>query len=226
MSLNAGKSDAELGYQIHNHLIMKGVETPMLADAVSQRQFNLPQIEQKFAEILDLLGMDRRDDSIEETPKRLAKMYAMELMGGMDYLHFPKCTTVDNKMKYDEMVLERNITVKSLCEHHLVPIVGKAHIAYIPGEKVVGLSKLNRVVEFFSRRPQIQERLTEQVYFTLQYLLETDDIAVVVDGVHLCVSHRGVNDNTSSTVTSKLGGCFKEDPAVRAEFMRLYQNGG
>ena len=156
-----------------------------------------------------------------DTPKRVAKMYVNEIFWGLDYEAFPKCTAVDNKMKYDEMVIERNINVQSNCEHHFVVIDGLATVAYIPNEKVLGLSKLNRVVEYFAKRPQIQERLTEQVYYALQYILETDNIAVVVDAQHYCVKSRGVEDTGSSTITTKLGGCFKHDPQARAEFMAI-----
>lgn len=223
MKLN--KSDARLGMEVNAHLTKVGVETPMNPLRVLDEEGKIDRLTALFEQILDELGMDRNDDSIEGTPMRLAKMYPYELMWGMDYRNFPKCTAVENKMKYDEMVFENDITVKSLCEHHLIPIVGVAHIAYIPKDKVLGLSKLNRITEFFSRRPQIQERLVEQIYHTLQYILGTDDIAVVIKAKHLCVSHRGVNDNTSMTVTSRLGGAFKEVPEVRAEFMNLI-NGG
>jgi GTP cyclohydrolase I len=223
MKLN--KSDPALGMDVHEHLKKVGVETPMNYRKVLDDEGKVERLNALFEQILDELGMDRNDDSIEGTPMRLAKMYPYELMWGMDYRNFPKCTAVDNKMKYDEMVFENDITVKSLCEHHLIPIVGYAHIAYIPKDKVLGLSKLNRITEFFSRRPQIQERLAEQIYHTLQYILGTDDIAVVIKAKHLCVSHRGVNDNTSMTVTSKLGGEFRDHPEVRAEFMNLI-NGG
>jgi GTP cyclohydrolase I len=151
-------------------------------------------------------------------------MYVNEIFWGLDYEAFPKCTTVDNKMKYDEMVVERNVNVQSNCEHHFVVIDGVATVGYIPKQKVLGLSKINRVVEYFSKRPQIQERLTEQVYYALQYILETDDIAVVVDAQHYCVKSRGVEDVGSSTVTSKLGGVFKNDPSVRVEFMNIVNN--
>jgi GTP cyclohydrolase I len=167
------------------------------------------------------LGLDLTDDSLIDTPKRVAKMYVNEIFWGLDYDAFPKCTTVDNKMKYDEMVVERGINVQSNCEHHFVVIDGKATVGYIPNQKVLGLSKINRIVEYFSKRPQIQERLTEQVYFALQYILETDNIAVVIDAQHYCVKSRGVEDVGSSTVTSKLGGVFKSDPAVRTEFMNI-----
>jgi len=219
------KTDHQLGMAVNEHLRTVGVETPMNTRRVQDDHGKIDRLADLFEQILDELGMDRNDDSIEGTAMRLAKMYPYELMWGMDYRNFPKCTAVENKMKYDEMVVETDITVKSLCEHHLIPIVGVAHIAYIPKDKVLGLSKLNRITEFFSRRPQIQERLVEQIYHTLQYILGTDAIAVVIDAKHLCVSHRGVNDTTSSTVTSKLGGCFKDKHDVRAEFMNLIKRG-
>jgi GTP cyclohydrolase I len=168
-----------------------------------------------------VLGLDLDDDSLAETPNRVAKMYVNEIFWGLDWDAFPKCTTVDNKMKYDEMVIERNINVQSNCEHHFVVIDGKATVAYIPKKKVLGLSKMNRIVEYFAKRPQIQERLTEQIYHALQFILETDDIAVLIDAQHYCVKSRGVEDVGSSTITSKLGGEFKTDQAVRAEFMNL-----
>ena len=171
-----------------------------------------------------ILGLDLSDESLIETPKRVAKMYVNEIFWGLDYEAFPKCTTVDNKMKYDEMVIERNVNVQSNCEHHFVVIDGLATVGYIPNQKVLGLSKINRIVEYFSKRPQIQERLTEQIYHALQYILETDNVAVVINAQHYCVKSRGVEDVGSSTVTSKLGGCFKVDPSVRAEFMNIVNN--
>jgi GTP cyclohydrolase I len=168
-----------------------------------------------------ILGLDLSDDSLVDTPKRVAKMYVNEIFWGLDYDAFPKCTAVDNKMKYNEMVCERNINVQSNCEHHFVVIAGLATVAYVPNQKVLGLSKINRIVEYFSKRPQIQERLTEQVFHALQYILETEDVAVMIDAKHYCVSARGVEDTGSSTVTSKLGGGFKSDPAARAEFYQL-----
>ena len=220
MSYNKIKTDASLGQQIHEHLVKCGVETPMTPNKLS-RGDKIDLIEIKMRDIMEALGLDLSDDSLMETPKRVAKMYVNEVMWGLDYEAFPKCTTVDNKMKYDEMVIERNINVQSNCEHHLVVIDGKATVAYIPNQKVLGLSKINRIVEYFSKRPQIQERLTEQIYHALQFVLETDNIAVVIDAQHFCVRSRGVEDVGSSTITSKLGGCFKHDPAVRAEFMQI-----
>ena len=170
---------------------------------------------------MSILGLDLTDDSLIETPKRVAKMYVNEIFWGLDFDAFPKCTTVENKMNYDEMVVERNVNVQSNCEHHFVIIDGLATVGYIPKDKVLGLSKINRIVEYFSKRPQIQERLTEQVYYALQYILGTDDIAVVIDAQHYCVKSRGVEDVGSSTVTSKLGGCFRTNPEVRTEFMSI-----
>ena len=226
MSYNKTKCDPELGKKIHQHLANMGVETPMNEQiyGTTQRTEKIEIIEEKFRGIMLTLGLDLADDSLEETSKRVAKMYVNEIFWGLDYEAFPKCTTVNNKMKYDEMVIEKNINVQSNCEHHFVIIDGKATIAYIPKEKVLGLSKMNRIVEYFSKRPQIQERLTEQIYYALQYILETDNIAVLINAEHFCVKSRGVEDVGSSTITSKLGGCFKSDSSVRAEFMGIVRN--
>ena len=220
MSYNKTKTDPALGLKVHEHLKLCGVETPMWRSGMDRKD-KIAEIEKHFDFIMNVLGLDLEDDSLRETPKRVAKMFVNEIFWGMDLEAFPKCTTVDNKMKYDEMVIERNINVQSNCEHHFVVIDGKATVAYIPKQKVLGLSKINRIVEYFSKRPQIQERLTEQIYHALQYILETDDIAVLIDAQHYCVKSRGVEDVGSSTITSKLGGEFKTDLAVRAEFMNL-----
>lgn len=220
MAYNKTKTDPDLGHRVHQHLVKMGVETPVIDTGVDRKD-KIDRIEGHFADIMEILGLDLSDDSLMDTPKRVAKMYVNEIFWGLDYEAFPKCTAVDNKMKYDEMVIERNVNVQSNCEHHFVVIDGLATVAYIPNEKVLGLSKLNRVVEYFSKRPQIQERLTEQVYYALQYILDTDDIAVVVDAQHYCVKSRGVEDTGSSTITTKLGGCFKNDPQARAEFMAI-----
>lgn len=222
MSYNKTKTDPELGQKIHEHLVKCGVETPVKETGqILDRKGKIEVIEVLFADIMKTLGLDLSDDSLTETPKRVAKMYVNEIFWGLDYDAFPKCTTVDNKMKYDEMVIERNVNVQSNCEHHFVVIDGVATVAYIPNQKVLGLSKINRIVEYFSKRPQIQERLTEQIYHALQYILDTDNIAVVIDAQHYCVKSRGVEDVGSSTITSKLGGCFRTDPAVRNEFMNI-----
>ena len=220
MSYNKTKTNPELGQKVHEHLVKMGVETPTNINNYDRKE-KIDHIEAHFAHIMRILGLDLSDDSLMDTPKRVAKMYVNEIFWGLDYEAFPKCTAVDNKMKYNEMVCERNINVQSNCEHHFVVIDGLATVAYVPNQKVLGLSKINRIVEYFSKRPQIQERLTEQVFHTLQYILETEDVAVMIDAKHYCVASRGVEDTGSSTVTSKLGGGFKSDPAARAEFYQL-----
>lgn len=176
------------------------------------------EIEKHFKAIMEVLGMDLTDDSLIETPKRVAKMYVDEVFQGLMPDNFPKITCVENKMQYDQLVTEINITLNSNCEHHFVPIIGVAHISYIPKSKVIGLSKMNRIAQYFGRRPQIQERLTEQIRECMSILLETDDVAVVIDGVHTCVKTRGVMDNSSITRTSKLSGVFLSDAKARQEF--------
>jgi GTP cyclohydrolase I len=225
MSYNKTKTDPELGQKVHEHLVKMGVETPMAKVLVSDRKDRIAVIEPLFAEIMKTLGLDLSDDSLIETPKRVAKMFVNEIFWGLDTEAFPKCTTVDNKMKYNEMVCERGINVKSNCEHHFVVIDGLATVAYVPKDKVLGLSKINRIVEYFSKRPQIQERLTEQIFHTLQFILDTEDVAVMIDAKHYCVSSRGVEDTSSSTITSRLGGGFKTDPAARAEFYQIARQG-
>ncbi len=224
MSYNKTKTDPELGKQVHEHLVKMGVETPIKKRNLDRKE-QIDIIEGNFAEIMRALGLDLSDDSLIETPKRVAKMYVNEIFWGLDYDAFPKCTTVDNKMKYNEMVVERNVNVQSNCEHHFVVIDGLATVAYVPKDKVLGLSKINRIVEYFSKRPQIQERLTEQIFHTLQFILGTEDVAVMIDAEHYCVKSRGVEDTGSSTVTSRLGGGFKSDPAVRNEFYQLARQG-
>lgn len=224
MSFNKTKADPELGKKVHEYLMKVGVETPTVSNGLS-RTDKIEIIEKKFADIMNTLGLDLSDDSLAETPKRVAKMYVGEIFWGLDWEAFPKCTTVDNKMHYNEMVVERNINVQSNCEHHFVVIDGLATVAYVPKQKVLGLSKINRIVEYFAKRPQIQERLTEQIFHTLCYILETDDVAVMIDAQHYCVKSRGVEDTGSSTVTSRLGGGFKTDPAARAEFYNLARQG-
>ena len=224
MSYNKTKTDPELGRKIHEHLVKMGVETPTTNDPLDRKE-KIDIIEAHFTGIMRALGLDLKDDSLIETPKRVAKMYVNEIFWGLDYEAFPKCTTVDNKMQYDEMVVERNVIVMSNCEHHFVTIDGLATVAYVPNKKVLGLSKINRIVEYFAKRPQIQERLTEQVFHALCYILETDNVAVMIDAQHYCVKSRGVEDTGSSTVTCKLGGGFKTDPAARAEFLSIARMG-
>jgi len=220
MSYNKTKTDPELGQKVHEHLFKMGVETPRRDNGID-RKLKIAMIEEKFQDIMGILGLDLTDDSLIETPKRVAKMYVNEIFWGLDYDAFPKCTTVDNKMHYNEMVVERNVNVQSNCEHHFVVIDGLATVAYVPKQKVLGLSKINRIVEYFSKRPQIQERLTEQIFHTLQFILETEDVAVMINAQHYCVKSRGVEDTGSSTVTVRLGGGFKTDTSARNEFLSI-----
>lgn len=216
-------TDKDLGASIHSLLKDMGVETPMKKMTAENLQANggaLQNIVESHAVVMKVLGMDLDDDSLNETPKRVGKMYCSEIFTGLDYDNFPKCSTFENKMHMDEMVLVKGADVLSVCEHHFVAFIGKAHIAYIPGTKVLGLSKFHRVVDFFSRRPQVQERLTLQIYEALKYILETDDIAVVIEAEHLCVRLRGVKQD-STTITSKMGGKFMDKPALREEFLAL-----
>jgi GTP cyclohydrolase I len=202
-----------------NH-ISTSVDTPMRAGAFDQSEDDkIAAIEEKFAEIMDILGLDLTDDSLRGTPKRVAKMYVKEIFNGLNPANKPKMALFENKYKYNEMLVEKNISFYSNCEHHFVPIMGKAHIAYISNGTVVGLSKLNRLVDYFAKRPQVQERLTMQIAKELQKDLGTDDVAVLIDAKHLCVASRGVEDDTSSTVTAFYGGKFK-DEKVREEFLR------
>ena len=222
MSFNKTKTDPILGKAIHDHLVSLGVETPtLISNKTLSRNEKIDAITIKFRDIMEILNLDLTDDSLQDTPKRVAKMYVNEILWGLEYDAFPKCTTIENKMQYDEMVVEKGISVMSLCEHHFVTIDGLATVAYIPKVKVLGLSKMNRVVEYFSRRPQVQERQTEQIFHSLSYILETPDVAVLIDAKHYCVKARGVEDTGCSTITSKLGGGFKSDPSLRAEFMAL-----
>ncbi len=218
--LSKEKSDPALGLKIHQHLLEHKVETPITGLVLSHAEHKIKTIEPLLKQVWETLGLDLTDDSLAETPKRIAKMLVLEKFYGLDYSNFPKATTVENKFKYDEMVLERKIKINSICEHHGIEIIGQAHIAYIPDRRVLGLSKLNRIADFFSRRPQIQERLTEQIYFALQFILETHNIAVCIDAEHMCVKTRGIMDACSDTVTSKLGGTFRL-PEVRNEFYNL-----
>ena len=214
------KTDEQLGLKVKQFLIDKGVETPMVDNGLTDDE-KIAEIKDKFTDIMNALGLDLADDSLIDTPNRVAKMYVKEIFFGLDYKHFPKATTVDNKMKYDEMVIERNINVQSNCEHHFVIIDGSCHISYIPKNKVLGLSKLNRIVQFFSKRPQIQERLTEQIYYALSYILDTKDIGVIIEAAHYCVKSRGIQDVNSDTVTSKMRGGSTTEREARKEFLSI-----
>ncbi|MEN2487626.1 GTP cyclohydrolase I FolE [Flavobacterium sp. B11] len=178
----------------------------------------IEKIKKDVESILQTLGMDLTDDSIKGTPNRVAKMFVKEIFGGLNPAKQPKASTFDNNYKYGEMLVEKNITVYSTCEHHLLPIIGRAHVAYISSGRVIGLSKMNRIVEYYAKRPQVQERLTMQIVQELQKALGTEDVACVIDAKHLCVNSRGIKDIESSTVTSEFGGKFK-DPQTKREFL-------
>lgn len=201
------------------HTILKQVTpTPQRDNGLTATQ-KIETITFHVAKILETLGLDLSNDSLQDTPKRVAKMYVNEIFTGLDNQNFPKMTLIDNEMNYDQMVVVRDIHVMSMCEHHLMPIHGRATVAYIPHKKVVGLSKINRVVQFYSRRPQVQERLTKQIADCLQALLQTEHIAVHIDAKHYCVIARGVEDTSSSTMTADLRGHFKTVVQTRAEFL-------
>ena len=214
------KTDKKLGYEVRKYLIKKGVETPIV-DVKLGRDEKIDLIRANMRTIIEVLGLDTKDDSISGTAARVGKMYVDELCAGMDYERFPAVTRFDNKMGYNQMVLQKDITFHSMCEHHFVNFHGLAQVAYIPNGNVVGLSKLNRVVNFFARRPQVQERLTEQVFRALQLILGTDNVAVYMECDHFCVKARGVEDVNSSMVTSRLGGAYFDIPEARSEFMSI-----
>ncbi len=194
-------------------------ETPLRPDAfVLSDQEKIERIEESVRDVMLTLGLDLDDDSLKGTPRRVAKMYVEELFSGLHPKRKPKASTFKNKYKYGEMLVEKNITVYSTCEHHMLPIVGKAHIAYISAGSVVGLSKMNRIVDYFAKRPQVQERMNIQIVRELQKVLGTQDVACVIDAKHLCVNSRGIRDVESSTVTAEYGGRFKQE-AIRKEFL-------
>lgn len=194
-------------------------DTPLREDAFEMHDDEkIERIQQDVYNIMETLGLDLTDDSLRGTPRRVAKMFVKEIFGGLHPEKKPSASTFENKYKYGEMLVEKNITLYSTCEHHLLPIVGKAHVAYISNGRVVGLSKMNRIVDYYAKRPQVQERLTIQIVKELQEVLKTQDVACVVDAKHLCVNSRGIRDIESSTVTAEFGGRFKE-AAVRREFL-------
>lgn len=198
-------------------------ETPLRKDAFElSASEKIDIIKDDVRHILETLGLDLNDDSLKGTPNRVAKMFVNEIFGGLDPDKKPSASTFENKYKYGEMLVEKNITVYSTCEHHLLPIVGRAHVAYISNGSVVGLSKMNRIVDYYAKRPQVQERLTIQIVKELQKVLNTYDVACVIDAKHLCVNSRGIRDIESSTVTSEFGGKFKEK-ATRREFLDYIQ---
>lgn len=207
--------------EIGDNHISTSAKTPLREDAFQlSDEEKIKSIQKNVAKILHTLGMDMTDDSLKGTPLRVAKMYVKEIFDGLHPETKPKLSTFDNNYKYAEMLVEKNITVYSTCEHHLLPIVGRAHVAYISKGKVIGLSKMNRIVDYFAKRPQVQERLTMQIVQSLQEALGTDDVACVIDAKHLCVNSRGIRDISSSTVTAEYGGKFKEDNDLKNEFLQ------
>ena len=203
---------------VRDQLIEKGLETPTIDTGMSQEQ-KYERIKSLMTEVMGTLGLNLEDDSLEETPHRIAKMYVYEVFSGLDYENFPQIAMIENKMDLEEMVKVKDISVLSSCEHHFVTIDGTAKVAYIPNKKIIGLSKINRLVRFFSQRPQVQERLTKQILTALQTLLETDNVAVTINATHYCVKSRGVMDVNSQTETTALGGIFKTNATTRAEFL-------
>ena len=218
------KQNESLGKQVNEYLVKMGVQTPMTDKVHVNDQIKINAIRRDVESTLKELGLDLTDDSLIDTPERVAKMYVNEIFSGLRADTFPKCTAVDNKMTQgDEFVVERDITLFSDCEHHLRPIIGKCHVAYIPKNKVLGLSKMNRLVQYFARRPQIQERLNQQIAHAMSFITESDDIIVVVDAGHTCVSQRGVMDTNSTTVTLTALGKFGEpNSPLRAEALAAF----
>ncbi|MCG6912408.1 GTP cyclohydrolase I FolE [bacterium BMS3Abin03] len=192
--------------------ILTSIETPLRRDAFNlDDELKIELIEKNFKEIMHILGLDLNDESLKGTPRRVAKMYVKEIFDGLNPENKPKPTMFENKYKFNEMLIEKDITIYSYCEHHFVPIIGKAHIAYFPKNHVIGLSKLNRIAQYFARRPQVQERLTVQIATELKNIVQSEDVAVIMDADHLCVASRGVNDVHSSTTTSSYHGKFLND---------------
>lgn len=205
--------------EIGDNHFSSNAKNPLRDDAFDiTDEEKIEKIKKDVENILQTLGMDLTDDSIKGTPNRVAKMFVKEIFGGLNPAKQPKASTFDNNYKYGEMLVEKNITVYSTCEHHLLPIIGRAHVAYISSGRVIGLSKMNRIVEYYAKRPQVQERLTMQIVQELQKALGTEDVACVIDAKHLCVNSRGIKDIESSTVTSEFGGKFK-NPQTKREFL-------
>lgn len=209
-------SEAKL---VQQALLARGLETPLVASDLSTEQ-KYQRIKELMTEVVTTLGLDLNDDSLAETPHRIAKMYINEVFSGLDYENFPKISVIDNKMEVDEMVKVSGINLTSTCEHHFITIDGSATVAYIPARKIIGLSKINRIVRFFAQRPQVQERMTQQILIALQTLLETENVAVSINATHFCVKSRGVMDVNSETSTTALGGNFKTNVHTRAEFLQ------
>lgn len=209
--------------EIGDNHIMTTIETPLKKDAFRlSDDEKMKKIEANFREIMETLGLDLKDDSLKGTPGRVAKMYVKEIFSGLDPANKPKIALFENSYQYNQMLVEKDITFYSNCEHHFVPIYGKAHLAYISNGKVIGLSKLNRIVQYFAKRPQVQERFTMQIAKELREVLKTEDVAVIIDAKHLCVSSRGIQDINAATVTSFYGGKFQEE-ATKQEFLKYVE---
>jgi GTP cyclohydrolase I len=205
--------------RVRQVLIDRGLETPLTDQSLTPDE-KYEKIKQSMTDVVKTLGLDMADDSLAETPHRIAKMYVYEIFSGLDYANFPTMSLIENKMQVDEMVKVSAIDLTSTCEHHFITIDGSAKVAYIPGDKIIGLSKINRLVRFFAQRPQVQERLTQQILIALQTLLETENVAVSIEATHYCVKSRGVMDVNSRTSTTALGGVFKANIHTRAEFLK------
>ncbi|WP_038335059.1 GTP cyclohydrolase I FolE [Empedobacter falsenii] len=212
--------DKHLHDEIGDDHISANLETPLRADAFElSAEEKVEKIEADFRNIMETLGLDLTDDSLKGTPKRVAKMFVKEIFGGLLPERKPGMSTFENKYNYNQMLVEKDIVVYSTCEHHFLPIVGRAHVGYISKGKVIGLSKMNRIVEYYAKRPQVQERLTMQIVKAMQEALGTDDVACIIDAKHLCVNSRGIKDIESSTVTAEYGGAFKDNEQLRKEFI-------
>ena len=216
--MNEQEPLSEEARMVRDALIARGLENPGIENGMSPEQ-KKEVISSSFARIMEALGLDLKDDSLMETPRRVARMYVDEVFSGLDYHNFPKVSVFDNKMHFDEMVKVGGITLTSTCEHHFVVMDGVAKVAYMPSDKIIGLSKINRIVQFFGKRPQVQERMTQQILVALQTLLHTKNVAVTITAVHYCVKSRGVRDPASSTTTTALGGYFKTNSLSRHDFL-------
>lgn len=227
--MNKDKSTDQHEERGDMHVSSGSIETPLRDDAFAKSdQEKISEIQEHFKKIMDVLGLDLEDDSLKGTPKRVAKMFVQEIFGGLDPERKPSASTFDNKYQYGEMLVEKNIVVYSTCEHHFLPIVGRAHVAYISKGRVIGLSKMNRIVDYYAKRPQVQERMTKQVVAALQEALGTEDVACVIDAKHLCVNSRGIRDIESSTVTAEFGGAFQNEEKKRdfLDYINLDTNFG
>ncbi len=233
MNFETGHPMNGVNHHVNNHHheeigdahVGTSIDTPIKANAFDlSDDEKIHKIEAHFREIMDIIGLDLTDDSLKGTPYRVAKMYVKEIFSGLNPINKPRVAMFDNKYQYSQMLVEKDINVQSTCEHHFLPIYGKAHVAYISSGNVIGLSKINRIVEYYCKRPQVQERLTIQIANELKKALQTEDVAVYIDAQHMCVQSRGVEDRSSSTVTMEFSGKFKESEQTRSEFLATIGN--